>query len=74
MEAEILEAMDREVEVRRAAWRIGDTEAAAKATQRLEELGDELREHRARIVHGTREEISRRARIELEIEKLADPA
>ncbi len=74
MEAEIQDAIDDELRVRKAAWAEQDAEAAGKATARLEELYDELREARARHANGDRKDIARRARIELEIEKLTEPA
>lgn len=71
-ERAILNAIDDQTSRRSRAWSQRDTDEARAAGARLEELYEELRVERARQRSGPREEITRRARIELELEKLAE--
>lgn len=71
-EAAIQAKIELAVRRRQDAWAVGEPELAREVGERIDELYGELREERARNEHGSRPEITKRARIELELEKLAD--
>jgi hypothetical protein len=70
-EKQILAKIETATRRRREAWGRGDPQASAEAATRLEELYSDLRLERARRRSGDRKEISRKARISLELEKFS---
>ena len=63
------ERIERLVDERQAAWRAG--RPTGSIAEELEKAYDERRRAQAQAVHGPRELIERRARVERELEKLA---
>ena len=71
-EQAILNAIDVQTRRRRKAWSERDVATAQAAAERLEELYKDLRIARAEARSGDRESIVKRARIELELEKVRE--
>lgn len=67
IESSQIENVSRE---RQEAWRSGDAVSVARLTRKLADLYEDRRIERARRSRGSHEEIVRKARIEVELERL----
>ena len=70
-EASVQEQIDRTTAERQQAWRVGDAKVVERCTTSLDGLYAKLRAERAKGRSGDRKTILKRARIEREIDKLA---
>lgn len=70
------EQIESAARVRQRAWlqRPADAVEAARQTRLLEDLFEERRQERARTRYGARDQIVRRARVEVELERLVGAA